>query len=219
MTAAVIQAQSLDASNANQDSMNANLMASYGEVNSRPAGGLSQRYRSNEDSDHSEDGRADWRFSENAPPRSLLRPTPRSNQMQPSHHSDDEDEEPKPLQEEIPVMRKTFTYEAPGSRVESGVPSGRLLSSQTFTAETSSTSTTTHITKTVKGGICRNQNREENRDLWRHRDRPRRGLTLMSFLKALAAALSEARRQHPELSVTRVVVHKETEVSPDHVID
>lgn len=45
------------------------------------------------------------------------------------------------------------------------------------------------------------------------------GLTLMSLLKALAAALSEARRQHPELSVTRVVVHKETEVSPDHVIN
>ena len=41
----------------------------------------------------------------------------------------------------------------------------------------------------------------------------------MSLFKALAAALSEARRQHPELSVTRVVVHKETEVSPDHVID
>ncbi len=44
-------------------------------------------------------------------------------------------------------------------------------------------------------------------------------LTLLSLLKALAAALSEARRQHPELSVTRVVVHKETEVSPDHVVD
>ncbi|XP_008303503.1 band 4.1-like protein 3 [Stegastes partitus] len=40
-----------------------------------------------------------------------------------------------------------------------------------------------------------------------------------SLQEALAEALSEARRQHPELSVTRVVVHKETEVSPDHVID
>lgn len=38
-------------------------------------------------------------------------------------------------------------------------------------------------------------------------------------LKALAAALCEARRQHPELSVTRVVVHKETEVPPDHMIN
>ncbi|XP_062236011.1 band 4.1-like protein 3 isoform X2 [Platichthys flesus] len=210
MTAAVIQAQSLDASDANQDSMNVNTLASYDEVNSRPAGGGSQRYRSNEDSDHSEDDQADWRIRENATPRSLLRPTPRSNQMQPSHHSDDEDEEPKPLQEEIPVMRKTFTYEAPGSRVESGVPSGRLLSSQTFTAETSSTSTTTHITKTVKGGIS--ETRIEKRIVIS-------GDTEIDHDEALAAALSEARRQHPELSVTRVVVHKETEVSPDHVID
>lgn len=37
--------------------------------------------------------------------------------------------------------------------------------------------------------------------------------------KAVAAALSEACREHPELSVTRVVVHKDTEVSSDHVID
>lgn len=44
-------------------------------------------------------------------------------------------------------------------------------------------------------------------------------LTLLSLLKALAAVLREARQQHPELSVTRVVVHKETEDSPDHVVD
>ncbi|XP_062236015.1 band 4.1-like protein 3 isoform X6 [Platichthys flesus] len=118
--------------------------------------------------------------------------------------------EPLEPDEEIPVMRKTFTYEAPGSRVESGVPSGRLLSSQTFTAETSSTSTTTHITKTVKGGIS--ETRIEKRIVIS-------GDTEIDHDEALAAALSEARRQHPELSVTRVVVHKETEVSPDHVID
>uniref|UniRef100_A0A3Q2ZQF2 FERM domain-containing protein n=1 Tax=Kryptolebias marmoratus TaxID=37003 RepID=A0A3Q2ZQF2_KRYMA len=54
---------------------------------------------------------------------------------------------------EIPVVRKTLTYEAPGSQVDSDTPSGLLLSSQTFTAETSTTTTTTHITKTMKGGI------------------------------------------------------------------
>ncbi|XP_069368072.1 band 4.1-like protein 3a isoform X3 [Paralichthys olivaceus] len=225
MEAAVIQAQSLDANNANQDSMNANFTASYGEqelssteVNNspetrpwaRPTLGLSQRYYSNEESDNSEDDKAEWRFSENSPPLSLLRPTPRSNQMQPSHHSDDDDKEPKPLQEEVPVMRKTLTYEAPGSRVESDLPAGRVLSSQTFTAETSNTSTTTHITKTVKGGIS--ETRIEKRIVIS-------GDTEIDHDEALAAALSEARRQHPELSVTRVVVHKETEVSPDHVID
>ncbi|XP_060949798.1 band 4.1-like protein 3a [Limanda limanda] len=113
-------------------------------------------------------------------------------------------------QVEVPVMRKTFTYEAPGSRVESGFPAGRLLSSQTFTAETSNTSTTTHITKTVKGGMS--ETRIEKRIVIS-------GDTEIDHDEALAAALSEARRQHPELSVTRVVVHKETEVSPDHVID
>ncbi|KAL6097439.1 epb41l3 [Pungitius sinensis] len=55
--------------------------------------------------------------------------------------------------QEVPVMRKTLTYEAPGSRIDSDPPTGLLLSSQTFTAETSNTSTTTHITKTVKGGM------------------------------------------------------------------
>ncbi|KAM3593114.1 uncharacterized protein V6R79_006469 [Siganus canaliculatus] len=59
----------------------------------------------------------------------------------------------------VPVMRKTLTYEAPGlrnapeSQVDADAPAGLLLSSQTFTAETSNTTTTTHITKTVKGGI------------------------------------------------------------------
>uniref|UniRef100_A0A665TVW7 Erythrocyte membrane protein band 4.1-like 3a n=1 Tax=Echeneis naucrates TaxID=173247 RepID=A0A665TVW7_ECHNA len=111
---------------------------------------------------------------------------------------------------------------------------GLLLSSQTFTAETANTTTTTHITKvtlqhsvdlcesflsnmnpcyppqTVKGGIS--ETRIEKRIVIS-------GDTDIDHDQALAAALSEARRQHPELSVTRVVVHKETEVSPDHVVD
>ncbi|XP_037549965.1 protein 4.1-like [Nematolebias whitei] len=41
----------------------------------------------------------------------------------------------------------------PKSQVDSDSPSGLLLSSQTFTTEVSNTTTTTHITKTVKGGI------------------------------------------------------------------
>ncbi|XP_074484412.1 protein 4.1-like isoform X7 [Sebastes fasciatus] len=112
--------------------------------------------------------------------------------------------------QEVPVMRKTLTYEAPGSHGDSDPPAGLLLSSQTFTAETSNTTTTTHITKTVKGGIS--ETRIEKRIVIS-------GDTEIDHDQALAAALSEARRQHPELSVTRVVVHKETEVSPDHVID
>ncbi|XP_034721232.1 protein 4.1-like isoform X4 [Etheostoma cragini] len=116
--------------------------------------------------------------------------------------------EPCDPDQDVPVMRKTLTYEAPGA--VSDAPAGLLLSSQTFTAETSNTTTTTHITKTVKGGIS--ETRIEKRIVIS-------GDTEIDHDQALAAALSEARRQHPELSVTRVVVHKETEVSPDHVID
>ncbi|XP_069576280.1 protein 4.1-like isoform X2 [Brachyistius frenatus] len=123
------------------------------------------------------------------------------------NESHDQDQPMAEQPQEVPVMRKTLTYEAPGSRVDSDPPAGLLLSSQTFTAETSTTSTTTHITKTVKGGIS--ETRIEKRIVIS-------GDTEIDHDEALAAALSEAQRQHPELSVTRVVVHKETEVSPDH---
>ncbi|XP_049421438.1 protein 4.1-like isoform X9 [Epinephelus fuscoguttatus] len=233
MEAAVRQAQSPDANDANQYSINANLAVSHGEkelttielnnspscrpqsvLGSPPTGTLSQHYHDDQDSDEDEGG---WRFGENSPPPSLPCPTSgrspcSANQTQPSDLSDDDDDddESKPLQEEVPVMRKTLTYEAPGSRADSDPPAGLLLSSQTFTAETANTTTTTHITKTVKGGIS--ETRIEKRIVIS-------GDTEIDHDQALAAALSEARRQHPELSVTRVVVHKETEVSPDHVID
>ncbi|XP_051240894.1 band 4.1-like protein 3a isoform X6 [Dicentrarchus labrax] len=122
----------------------------------------------------------------------------------------DQDQPMADQPQEVPVMRKTLTYEAPGSRVDSDPPTGLLLSSQTFTAETANTTTTTHITKTVKGGIS--ETRIEKRIVIS-------GDSEIDHDQALAAALSEARRQHPELSVTRVVVHKETEVSPEHVND
>ncbi|XP_014912114.1 protein 4.1-like isoform X3 [Poecilia latipinna] len=111
---------------------------------------------------------------------------------------------------EVPVMRKTLTYEAPGSQGSTDPPGGLLLSSQTFTAETSNTTTTTHITKMMKGGVS--ETRVEKRIVIS-------GDTEEDHEQALAAALCEARRQHPELSVTRVVVHKETEVPPDHKIN
>ncbi|KAM4718094.1 band 4.1-like protein 3 isoform 7-T11 [Anableps anableps] len=122
----------------------------------------------------------------------------------------DQDQEVTDYYKEVPVMRKTLTYEAPGSQGDSDPSAGLLLSSQTFTAETSNTTTTTHITKMVKGGVS--ETRVEKRIVIS-------GETEEDHEQALAAALSEARRQHPELSVTRVVVHKETEVSPDHMTD
>lgn len=34
-------------------------------------------------------------------------------------------------------------------------------------------------------------------------------------LQALAQAIKEAKEQHPDMSVTKVVVHQETEITPD----
>ncbi|XP_060920543.1 band 4.1-like protein 3 isoform X2 [Labrus mixtus] len=232
MEAAVRQDQSTEANDAKQNSINANFIVSHSEqllpsmdannspstrihsaMVSRPTSSLFHRYHEDEDSDRSEEEEEEggWSFGENSPPPSVPCPTSlcSTNQTQPSENSDDDDEDSEPLQEEVPVMRKTLTYEAPGCRTDSDSSAGLLLSSQTFTAETPNTSTTTHITKMVKGGIS--ETRIEKRIVIS-------GDTEIDHDQALAAALSEARRQHPELSVTRVVVHKETEVSPDQVI-
>ncbi|XP_043744030.1 band 4.1-like protein 2 isoform X3 [Cervus elaphus] len=57
---------------------------------------------------------------------------------------------------EVPIVQtetKTITYESP--QIDGGArgDSGTLLTAQTITSESVSTTTTTHITKTVKGGI------------------------------------------------------------------
>ncbi|KAL7382639.1 hypothetical protein ABVT39_025609 [Epinephelus coioides] len=84
--------------------------------------------------------------------------------------------------------------------------SGVLLSAQTITSETISTTTTTQITKTVKGGIS--ETRIEKRIVIT-------GDTEIDHDKALAQAIKEAKEQHPDMSVTKVVVHQETEISPE----
>ncbi|XP_049510313.1 band 4.1-like protein 2 isoform X6 [Panthera uncia] len=84
-----------------------------------------------------------------------------------------------------------------------GGDSGTLLTAQTITSESVSTTTTTHITKTVKGGIS--ETRIEKRIVIT-------GDADIDHDQALAQAIREAREQHPDMSVTRVVVHKETEL-------
>ncbi|XP_058412654.1 band 4.1-like protein 3 isoform X15 [Diceros bicornis minor] len=110
---------------------------------------------------------------------------------------------------EVPVVHtetKTITYESsqvdPGADLEPGV----LMSAQTITSETTSTTTTTHITKTVKGGIS--ETRIEKRIVIT-------GDADIDHDQALAQAIKEAKEQHPDMSVTRVVVHKETEITPE----
>ncbi|NXN35820.1 E41L2 protein, partial [Rhinoptilus africanus] len=57
---------------------------------------------------------------------------------------------------EVPIVQtetKTITYESPQFDGSSGGNAGVLLSAQTITSESISTTTTTHITKMVKGGV------------------------------------------------------------------
>ncbi|KAB0379245.1 hypothetical protein FD755_007029 [Muntiacus reevesi] len=107
---------------------------------------------------------------------------------------------------EVPIVQtetKTITYESP--QIDGGArgDSGTLLTAQTITSDSVSTTTTTHITKTVKGGIS--ETRIEKRIVIT-------GDADIDHDQALAQAIREAREQHPDMSVTRVVVHKETEL-------
>ncbi|XP_055749316.1 protein 4.1-like isoform X9 [Salvelinus fontinalis] len=113
---------------------------------------------------------------------------------------------------EVPIVHtetKTITYESAQcvlQPVDTERDSGVLLSAQTITSETVSTTTTTQITKTVKGGIS--ETRIEKRIVIT-------GDTEIDHDKALAQAIKEAKEQHPDMSVTKVVVHQETEITPD----
>ncbi|XP_062338010.1 band 4.1-like protein 3 isoform X4 [Osmerus eperlanus] len=118
------------------------------------------------------------------------------------------------LQEELPSKEapvvhtetKTITYESSEADTNGDGDPGVLMSAQTITSETTSTTTTTHITKTVKGGVS--ETRIEKRIVIT-------GDTDIDHDQALAQAIKEAKEQHPDMSVTKVVVHKETEITPE----
>uniref|UniRef100_A0A8C1VZQ3 Erythrocyte membrane protein band 4.1-like 3b n=1 Tax=Cyprinus carpio TaxID=7962 RepID=A0A8C1VZQ3_CYPCA len=108
---------------------------------------------------------------------------------------------------DVPVVHtetKTITYES--AEVEAGGDSdpGVLLSAQTITSENNSTTSTTHITKTVKDGVS--ETHIEKRIVIS-------GDADIDHDQALAQAIKEVKEQHPDMSVTKVVVHKETEIS------
>ncbi|XP_053252471.1 band 4.1-like protein 3 isoform X20 [Podarcis raffonei] len=110
---------------------------------------------------------------------------------------------------EVPIVHtetKTITYESSEADPSADSEPGVLMSAQTITSETTSTTTTTHITKTVKGGIS--ETRIEKRIVIT-------GDADIDHDQALAQAIKEAKEQHPDMSVTKVVVHKETEITPE----
>uniref|UniRef100_A0A8C3TRY3 Band 4.1-like protein 2 n=1 Tax=Catharus ustulatus TaxID=91951 RepID=A0A8C3TRY3_CATUS len=110
---------------------------------------------------------------------------------------------------EIPIVQtetKTITYESSQLDGNAGGDTGVLVSAQTITSESISTTTTTHITKMVKGGVS--ETRIEKRIVIT-------GDADIDHDEALAQAIKEAKEQHPDMSVTRVVVHKETELAEE----
>ncbi|XP_048155680.1 band 4.1-like protein 2 isoform X3 [Corvus hawaiiensis] len=110
---------------------------------------------------------------------------------------------------EIPIVQtetKTITYESSQLDGSAVGDSGVLVSAQTITSESISTTTTTHITKMVKGGVS--ETRIEKRIVIT-------GDADIDHDEALAQAIKEAKEQHPDMSVTRVVVHKETELAEE----
>ncbi|KPP71789.1 protein 4-like [Scleropages formosus] len=154
---------------------------------------------------------------------------------------------------EVPVVHtetRTITYESPQVNVvlelQCVAPAANsaleqdgsmLLSAQTISSDTVCTTTTTQITKTVKGGIS--ETRIEKRivitgDMEIDHDKVGIAppvwdnewacvrcqlstctLTLPPCTQALAQAIKEAKEQHPDMFVTRVVVHQETEITPE----
>ncbi|KAM7138808.1 protein 4.1 isoform 12-T15 [Macrochelys suwanniensis] len=111
---------------------------------------------------------------------------------------------------EVPIVHtetKTITYEAAQTDDGNGDSDpGVLLTAQTITSETTSSTTTTQITKTVKGGIS--ETRIEKRIVIT-------GASDIDHDQVLVQAIKEAKEQHPDMSVTKVVVHQETEIAEE----
>ncbi|XP_073471652.1 protein 4.1 isoform X10 [Aquarana catesbeiana] len=111
---------------------------------------------------------------------------------------------------EVPLVHtetKTITYEAAKSDdVNNDGEPGILLNAHTITSETTSSTTTTQITKTVKGGIS--ETRIEKRIVIT-------GDGDLDHDQVLVQAIKEAKEQHPDMSVTKVVVHQETEIAEE----
>uniref|UniRef100_A0A8C5LWC8 Protein 4.1 n=1 Tax=Leptobrachium leishanense TaxID=445787 RepID=A0A8C5LWC8_9ANUR len=111
---------------------------------------------------------------------------------------------------EVPLVHtetKTITYEAARTDdLNLDQEPGILLTAHTITSETTSSTTTTQITKTVKGGIS--ETRIEKRIVIT-------GDGDLDHDQVLVQAIKEAKEQHPDMSVTKVVVHQETEIAEE----
>ncbi|XP_019734897.1 protein 4.1-like isoform X1 [Hippocampus comes] len=109
----------------------------------------------------------------------------------------------------VSPQRLSFSRDTPASMKENGSPvkactkDHESIGSPLFlTAESVTTATTTHVTKTVKGGYS--ETRIEKRIIITGDDD-------VDQHQALAMAIQEAKQQHPDMLVTKAVVIRETE--------
>uniref|UniRef100_A0A673GYI5 Band 4.1-like protein 3 n=1 Tax=Sinocyclocheilus rhinocerous TaxID=307959 RepID=A0A673GYI5_9TELE len=124
--------------------------------------------------------------------------------VKPDHVADGVEQSEEALKD-VPVVHtgtETITYESAEIEASGDSDPGVLMSAQTITSENNSS--TTHITKTVKDGIS--ETRVEKRIVIT-------GDADIDHDQAVAQAIKEAKEQHPDMSVTKAVVHKETEIS------
>ncbi|XP_078275315.1 uncharacterized protein LOC144604582 isoform X2 [Rhinoraja longicauda] len=109
--------------------------------------------------------------------------------------------------EVVTSCERVVTETSPVPAVDSGAAA--VNTSQSVTSETISTSTTTHITKSVKGGFS--ETRIEKRIIIT-------GDADVDQDQALALAIKEVRQQHPDMLVTKAVVYKESQAESDQTI-
>ncbi|XP_077151857.1 protein 4.1-like isoform X3 [Ranitomeya variabilis] len=110
---------------------------------------------------------------------------------------------------QVPLVHtetKTITYEAAKNEDNYDQEPGILQTAHTITSETTSSTTTTQITKTVKGGFS--ETRIEKRIVIT-------GDGDLDHDQVLVQAIKEAKLQHPDMSVTKVVVRQETEIAEE----
>ncbi|XP_063968381.1 protein 4.1-like isoform X5 [Lytechinus pictus] len=124
-------------------------------------------------------------------------------------------EDDSKLTRDVPYVKTentTITYEKdPEDAVDGEEDPGTLISAQTMTSETRSMTTTTHITKTVKGELT--ETRVEKKiviqadgDL--DHDKEAADAQVRALL---AETLAEEQLQNPDFQVTRIVIQKEGE--------
>ncbi|XP_072323577.1 band 4.1-like protein 3 isoform X11 [Scyliorhinus torazame] len=119
------------------------------------------------------------------------------------HDTHEQEKTMKAMQETMPPVVKTETVSFGSVCQEDGK---EICTKDVPVVHTETKTITYESAKTVKGGVS--ETRIEKRIVIT-------GDADIDHDQALAQAIKEAKEQHPDMSVTKVVVHKETEITPE----